>query len=71
MPETGKVKISIFDELGREVKVLTDENLERGQHTITWDGTGKEGKTMPAGKYFYSISVDGKKIPGEKAVLLK
>lgn len=71
LPEAGKVKISIFDELGREVKVLADENLEGGQHTITWDGTGKEGKPMPAGKYFYSISVDGKKISGEKAVLLK
>ncbi len=71
LPKEGKVKISIFDELGREVKVLTDESLRRGQHTIPWDGTDKEGKSMPAGKYFYSIYVDGKKLPGEKAILLK
>jgi hypothetical protein len=71
LPKEGKVKISIFDELGREVKVLTDGSLGRGQHTIPWDGTGREGNPMPAGKYFYSISVDGRKLPGEKAVLLK
>ncbi len=71
LPEAGKVKISIFDELGREVKVLADENLERGNHAIPWDGTSKEGKPLPAGKYFYSISVDGEKLPGEKAILLK
>jgi hypothetical protein len=71
LPEAGKVKITIFDELGREVKILTDKNLGSGQHSIPWDGTDKEGKPMPAGKYFYSISVDDKKIPGEKAILLK
>lgn len=71
LPEAGKVKISIFDELGREVKVLIDGNLRSGQYEIPWDGRDKEGKSMAAGKYFYSISVDGKKLPGEKAVLLK
>ncbi len=71
LPKAGNVKISIFDELGREVKVLADKELGRGQHSISWDGTDKKGKPMPAGKYFYNIQIDGKKLPGEKAILLK
>jgi hypothetical protein len=71
LPKAGRVKISIFDELGREVKILADESLGSGLHTILWDGTDKEGKPMPAGKYFYNIQIDGKKLPGEKAILLK
>jgi hypothetical protein len=71
LPEAGKVKIIIYDELGREIKVLKDASLSSGQHVIPWDGTDKKGKLMPAGKYFYNIQVDGKNLPGEKAILLK
>lgn len=71
LPEAGYVKIIILDELGRKVKVLSNERLERGQHIIPWDCTNKQGESISSGNYFYHIYVDGKEITREKAILLK
>ncbi len=71
LPNAGKVEIEIFDGLGRVVKILSNKRMEQGKHILTWDGTDKNGVPLPAGKYFYSISVAGKRLPGEKAVLVK
>jgi hypothetical protein len=71
LSKPSKVEIKVFDELGREVKVLLNEELGTGQQIIRWDGKNEQGKAVPAGKYFYQIFVDGKKLQGEKAIRLK
>ena len=71
LPEAGNVEMKIHDELGRVVKTLSNAKIEPGKHIIPWDATGDDGTPLPAGKYFYSISVDGKTLPGEKAILVK
>jgi hypothetical protein len=71
LPKASNVEIRIFDELGREVKVLLNEKMGSGQQIIRWDGKNEQGRAVPAGKYFYRIIINGKKLPGEKAILLK
>ncbi|MFQ5869406.1 MAG: FlgD immunoglobulin-like domain containing protein [Candidatus Zixiibacteriota bacterium] len=45
-------------------------NLDRGYHTVTWDGKDQSGKTVSSGIYFYSITYrSGTQV--KKMVLLK
>lgn len=52
---TGRVRLSVFDAMGNELKVLLDQRLHSGEHTIQWDTTG-----LPAGVYFCRLVLDGK-----------
>lgn len=46
----SKVKIIIYDVLGREVATLVNEELKPGMYEYEWDGT-----TYPGGVYFYKL----------------
>ena len=39
VPHSGMVKISLFDVMGRLVKVIANGTLEAGRHTMPFDGT--------------------------------
>jgi hypothetical protein len=51
LPRGGDTKLMVFDNAGRVVATLADENLEQGTHTRTFDATG-----LPAGLYLYRLS---------------
>ena len=64
IPAAGHVTIKIYDLTGRLVKVLVNQNLQPGAHSITWDGTDMRGAKVAAGIYIYQIeftSIDGRK----------
>jgi len=48
----GRVKLSVFDVLGREVRVLVDETRMQGMYTERFDGFG-----LSTGQYFVRLSV--------------
>ncbi|MDX1943701.1 MAG: DUF1501 domain-containing protein [Saprospiraceae bacterium] len=47
------VRLSVFDALGSEVKVLTNRRLNPGEHQIPF-----EASDLAAGTYFYRLQVD-------------
>jgi len=47
------VTLTIFDLLGKEVKVLIDEEKYKGTYIINWDGKDKYGRTVSPGIYIY------------------
>ena len=55
LPEAGKVKISLYNNFGQEIKILVDENLEAGSHQLLVNSSDLKD----AGQYFYRISLDG------------
>jgi hypothetical protein len=57
------VRISVFDVLGQEVKVLVDEKQRSGIYKINFDGSG-----LSSGTYFYQITVAG--VPEAKKMVL-
>ena len=71
----GHVTIKIYDLTGRLVKVLVNQNLQPGAHSITWDGTDMQGRQVAAGIYLYQIKFtasDGKKwVQSKKMSLVK
>ena len=59
LPRRSKVKISIYDALGRSVRVLVDEIMEPGEHTVQWDGRNTSGQRLSSGVYFYRMHSEG------------
>ncbi|MCH8961857.1 MAG: T9SS type A sorting domain-containing protein [Bacteroidetes bacterium] len=51
LPETGPVKLVVYDVVGRKVDTLIDGVLSAGQHEITW-----HVGTLPSGVYLYRIT---------------
>ena len=50
------VTIRIFNVRGEQVGVLVDRSLLVGRHQVEWRGTENNGRPLPSGTYFYSIS---------------
>ena len=68
LPKDGKVKLVIYDILGREIKTLVNELKQAGRYTIEFNGT-----QYASGVYFYRIQVEGGKTytSVKKMVLIK
>jgi len=56
--QNGKVKIVIFDILGRQVRSLVNENNSIGQYSVLWDGRNDAGKVVQSGQYYYTVEMD-------------
>ena len=57
--EAADVRIDLWDLNGRRVRSLVDGRMGAGQHQVHWDGRGHGGDALPAGAYFYRMSVGG------------
>ena len=64
------VKITIYNQLGKRVKDLVNENYVVGTHSVTWNSTNNQGKQVSAGMYIYTIQA-GEFRATKKMVLLK
>lgn len=65
LPQTGRVKLTVFDISGREVTRLKDETMGSGSHAIAFDAS-----SLPSGIYIYRIESGGQTL-ARKMVLLK
>jgi len=68
LPVDAKVKLTVYDMLGREVKSLVNSQLSTGRHEYQF-----EGSNFSSGIYFYRIeAVDnsGKKFVQTKRMVL-
>lgn len=57
LPEQSKVKITIYDILGKEVLTLANNQFDAGTHKFVWDGTNHSGARTASGLYFYVLRV--------------
>jgi len=48
----SEVDLGIFDAAGRRVATLAQGWRGTGDHRLTWDGIGGDGRTLPSGAYF-------------------
>jgi hypothetical protein len=56
-PEGG-VRITLFDFLGRRIRVLADGFHRPGNYTVLWDGRDAGGKEASSGAYFCRLEAD-------------
>ncbi|HAO81647.1 TPA: hypothetical protein DCQ82_02990 [Candidatus Veblenbacteria bacterium] len=65
LPERTIVKLTVYDLLGQTVKILLDQEISAGNHTITFDASNLTG-----GTYFYQLQA-GDYLETKKMSLLK
>ncbi len=69
--ERSRVRVVVYDILGRQVKVLVNKEFQDpGEHSIIWDGTNRDGNTAASGVYIYRIKANSF-IASKMMVLLK
>lgn len=61
----GNVKLSLYDVLGREIKIVLNEFMNAGKYEVSVDMS-----SMPSGTYFYRIEA-GNFIDVKKMILIK
>ena len=59
IPEPSNVLIHVYDVMGNEVVVLTDDIKEAGRHQVSWNGTDAEGMSVASGVYYFRIQAGG------------
>lgn len=65
-----EVRLGIYDVAGRLVREIPSGTLYPGQHSVRWDGKDSNGECVPAGVYFFRLSV-GDREATAKAVLAR
>jgi hypothetical protein len=62
LSERSRVRAAVYDVSGRQLAMLSDEELAAGQHTLAWNGLDSAGRRAPAGLYFVRVIVGGREI---------
>ena len=65
LPNSGNVKLSIYDVAGRLVEVLDEGVRSAGDYTFEWNAGG-----LASGVYFYRLEAEGQSFT-KRATLLK
>ena len=65
------VQIDVFNIKGQKINSLVNEQLLKGEHSITWNGENTSGKKVGSGLYLYKLIVNGKTEIVKKCMLLK
>jgi hypothetical protein len=69
-PPGAAASLRIYDVAGREVAVLVDNEIVVGSREAWWNGTNRNGKTVPSGVYFYRLTA-GREALTRKLVLVR
>lgn len=56
IPENSNVNLEIYNVKGQKVKTLINNNLNKGQHSVTWSGKDDNNKNTASGIYFYKLT---------------
>ncbi len=59
LPVNSRVTAEVYNTLGQRVKVLVNDQLSAGYHTVEWNGTGNGGQLLGSGVYFVRLSATG------------
>jgi hypothetical protein len=70
IPQTGYMKIDIYDMTGRNLSTLAEGFREKGVHTIEWFAKDENNHQLPGGIYFARIRT-GNIISNTKMLLLQ
>ncbi|MBK7229129.1 MAG: T9SS type A sorting domain-containing protein [Ignavibacteriales bacterium] len=65
LPEQAKVKVTIYDALGNQLEVITDDVKSAGTHNVKWNATN-----YASGIYFYKLEANNF-VQTRKMILMK
>ena len=69
MDQTGPARLEIFNARGQLVRVLADETIAAGAHSIVWDGQTTSGQQAASGTYFYRLTTAGDELTNKMSLV--
>jgi len=54
----ARIKLSLYDIQGRLVQILQEKNQEKGEYTISWDGSDSNGTLLNSGIYYCVLEAE-------------
>tara|TARA_Y100001958_G_C20967432_1_gene363801 strand:- start:139 stop:513 length:375 start_codon:yes stop_codon:yes gene_type:complete len=70
IPKDTHASIAIFDEKGKKIIVLVDQEHEAGYHHVDWNSRDRNGNVVSGGVYFYQFQ-SSDYVKTRKMLLLK
>ncbi|MGH1362716.1 MAG: FlgD immunoglobulin-like domain containing protein [Calditrichia bacterium] len=70
IPMASNVELSIFNQLGQEVRTLSYYDQPIGSYQVEWDGKDNQGISLTSGVYFYRLKA-GSFVNTRKMILLR
>ncbi|MBU1117125.1 MAG: DUF3160 domain-containing protein [Bacteroidetes bacterium] len=64
-----KVKLTVFNIRGEEVKLLLNQVLQAGNYLFEWNGTNNKNTKVTSGVYFYEIKISEDRFIGKMSLL--
>jgi hypothetical protein len=58
LPKASTVKLTVYNVLGQEVKVLVDEHQDAGLKKVVWDGRSETHRPVGSGIFFVQLIAD-------------
>jgi M6 family metalloprotease-like protein len=71
IPDESKIDLIVYNIKGQKVKTLVNDNVDRGNHSVVWNGVDESEKKVASGIYFYKLNVNNKTEIMRKCLLLK
>jgi len=69
LPKATKVRLEVYDAMGRAIRTLIEDTQKPGIYRIYWDGTDRRGVKVSSGIYFYRMETRGFKSTKKMIVL--
>ena len=70
LSETGFITLGIYNMMGQNVKELITDTMAGGRHSVSWDGSDNNDKSVSSGIFFSQLSAPGRKA-SHRMMLLK
>ena len=58
LPSQGNVELKIYNIKGELIKTLLNENRQKGEYNIIWDGLDNNSEKVASGLYFYQLKTE-------------
>jgi len=71
LPKNVRVKLVVYDMLGKKIRTLIDANETAGAKEVVWDATTDAGVRVASGIYFYQLEAGDAFTSTRKLVLMK
>ncbi len=69
LTEPTQVNLTIYNLLGRRIRVLADRMLGPGRYALPWNGMDGDGRAVPSGVYLYRMTAGGIEQNGKMLLL--
>jgi len=70
IPGSAGVNLEIYNQRGQLVRILVNDLVQAGEHSISWDGKDDNHLSLPSGLYYVKLSYQNKSF-SKKMVLIK